>query len=104
MLTEIYHWLQSKSKVYPWIDNYTFREFFIKKLNILDAHTFNMQKFEVLMAHAKFNDRLVGKIDPRYVEYPKGICRFMFIELLFRIAKFLYSTKEGETKQSVYYM
>ena len=50
MLSEIYHWLQSRSKMYPWIDNYTFRESFIKKLDMLDSATFNMAKFEVLMA------------------------------------------------------
>ena len=64
MLTEIYHWLQSKSKLYPWIDNYTFREKFIKELNILDSKFFNLSKFEILMSYAKFSNRFDGKIDP----------------------------------------
>ena len=97
MLTEVYHWLQSRSRHYPWIDNYTFREQFIKKLDILDARFFNMSKFEVLMAHAGFGERFEGKIDQRYVDAPTGISRFMFIELLFRIAKFLYCTSTGLT-------
>lgn len=99
MISEIYHWLQSRSKIYPWIDNYTFREAFIKQLNILDAATFNMAKFEVLMAQAKFSTRFEGKLDRRYVNEPNGICRFMFLELLFRISKFLYSTTETETHE-----
>ena len=98
MISETYHWLQSRSKLYPWIDDFTFRETFIKHLDILDAKTFNMSKFEVLMAQAKFASRFENKIDKRYVDPPKGICRFMFIELLFRIAKFLYSTNEAESK------
>ena len=104
MLTEIYHWLQSKSKAYPWIDNHTFREKFIKKLDVLDVKFFNMQKFEVLMSYAKFTSRFDGKLDPRYVDIPHGISRFMFIELLFRIAKFLYSTTSQLTKTEVHLM
>ena len=42
MITEIYHWLQSKSKAFPWIDTYTFREYFIKDTNILGVKGFNM--------------------------------------------------------------
>jgi len=55
MLTEIYTFLQSKSQQYPWIDNYTFREFFIKELGVIGAEDFNMRKFDVLMAAAQFN-------------------------------------------------
>ena len=33
-MKEIYHYLQSKSKVFPWIDYYTFREEFLKKLKL----------------------------------------------------------------------
>ena len=56
-----------------------------------------MSKFEVLMAQAKFSNRFEKKIDKRFVDAPKGICRFMFVELLFRIAKFLYSSTEMAT-------
>ena len=104
MISETYHWLQSRSKLYPWIDDYTFRETFIKQLNVLDARVFNMSKFEVLMAQCKFSNRFEEKIDKRFVDPPKGICRFMFVELLFRISKFLYSSSESATQNQVYEM
>lgn len=63
-----------------------------------------MQKFEVLMASAKFANRFDDKIDSRRVDRPKGICRFMFVELLFRMAKFLYGTSELMTKNEVFVM
>ena len=90
--------------MYPWIDDYTFRETFIKQLNVLDAKAFNMSKFEVLMAQAKFSNRFTNRLDSRTVEPPKGLCRFMFVELLFRISKFLYSTTEAATKNEVFNM
>ena len=65
MLIEIYHYLQSRSKLYPWVDGPTIREDFIKELDILDAKTFNMAKFDVLLAQAKFSTRLEGKLDKR---------------------------------------
>lgn len=37
MLTEIYHYLQCRSKAYPWIDDDTFREHFINKMDIISA-------------------------------------------------------------------
>ena len=79
------------------------REDFVKQLDILDAKTFNMAKFDVLLAQAKFSTRLDGKLDKR-VESPRGICRFMFIEIMFRIAKFLYSTYETMTQDAIYTM
>ena len=60
-----------------------------------------MAKFEVLMAHAGFGERFEGKIDSRRVDPPTGISRFMFIELLLRIAKFLYCTSTGLTKKEL---
>ena len=73
-------------------------------MDILDARFFNMAKFEVLMAHAGFGDRFEGKIDTRYVDAPTGISRFMFIELLLRIAKFLYCTSTGLTHKEIEHM
>ena len=63
-----------------------------------------MTKFEVLMTQAKFSNRLDAQIDKRKVDAPKGICRFMFIEILFRIAKFMYSTHEQATQAEVHEM
>ena len=62
-----------------------------------------MAKFDVLLAQAKFVQRFEGRIDKR-VDIPRGICRFMFIEILFRIAKFLYSTYEAKTSHEVHMM
>ena len=106
MLTEIYHYLQSKSKSYPWIDNYTFRENFISKMDILntDGSSFNMRKFDVLMTKAKYTNRFKDKIDTRHVDPPTGISRFMFVELMYRVAKFLFSTEEIETMNTVHVM
>ena len=56
------------------------------------------------MAAAKFTNRFDGKIDARRVDTPKGICRFMFVELLFRMAKFLYGTYETMTQNEVFVM
>ena len=60
-----------------------------------------MAKFEVLMAHAGFGERFDGRIDSRWVDAPTGISRFMFIELLLRIAKFLYCTTTGLTHREI---
>ena len=56
------------------------------------------------MAQCKFSNRFEEKIDRRFVDPPKGICRFMFVELLFRISKFLYSTSEAATQNQVFEM
>lgn len=65
MLTETYHFLQSLSKAYPWIDNLTFREKFVKQMDILGdgANDFNMRQFEVLLAQARFNRRISENYD-----------------------------------------
>ena len=106
MLTEIYHYLQSKSKSYPWIDNYTFRENFIAKMDILNTNgsSFNMRKFDVLMTKAKYTNRFKDKIDTQNVDPPTGISRYMLVELMYRIAKFLFSTEEIETLNAVHVM
>jgi len=70
-------------------------------MEVLDARFFNMAKFEVLMAHAGFGERFEGKIDSRHVDAPTGISRFMFIELLLRIAKFLYCTSTSMTQKEI---
>jgi len=92
--------------MYPWIDNYTFREHFINKMDITGPASsgFNMRKFEVLMSSVKYSNRFKDKIDARWVDPPRGISRFTFIELLFRISKFLYSTMEIETASQVHMM
>ena len=60
-----------------------------------------MAKFEVLMAHAGFGERFEGKLDSRHVDPPTGISRFMFIELLLRISKFLYCTSASMTQREI---
>ena len=102
MLTEIYHYLQARSKCYPWIDNYTFRTHFIEKCDILgEGSNFNMNKFNVLMTKATYNERFDEKLDKKWVDPPRGISRFMFMELMFRISKFMYSSEELQTKNEV---
>ena len=103
MMIEIYHWLQSRSKLYPWIDNNTFRVSFIKKLKIINiSEGFNMSKFEVLLAQAQSSNRDKNKNGD--IALPNGICRYQFLELILRTAKFLYSTKEIQSKKAVYAM
>ena len=35
MLVEIYHYLQCRSSVYPWVDADTFRTYFVKELDLI---------------------------------------------------------------------
>lgn len=100
-IKDIYHWLQGRSRIYPWVDNYTFREQFIKRLGLDDKGSASMNKVDVILTQVNFKDRFEGKIDRKYVDLPKGISRFMFVEILVRIAKFIYSTHEGHTKQEI---
>lgn len=104
MLTETYHFLQSLSKAYPWIDNLTFREKFVKQMDILGEKDFNMRQFDVLLAQARFNRRFSDNYDVNQITVPTGICRFMFIELLMKMSKYLYSSDHHTTAEERYEM
>lgn len=70
MIKDIYHWLQARSKIYPWVDNYTFREQFIKRLGFEDQGASSMSKVDVILSQVNFKDRFEGKIDRKYVDLP----------------------------------
>ena len=98
MIKDVYHYLQSRSRVYPWIDHKTFRDEFLNKLGLYEENArFNMAKLDVIISSTKFSSRFDGKIDKKNVDIPNGISRFMFIELLYRISKFLFATREAHT-------
>ena len=100
MLTQIYHYMQCRSRAYPWIDNYTFREYFIDSMDILGTGgNFNLAKCDILMASLRYSPHWNSKVDSRFVERPHGISRFQFIEILLRISKLMYGTAESLTKE-----
>jgi hypothetical protein len=53
------------------------------------------------LAAANFSKRFDDKIDRKYVDLPIGISRFMFMELIVKLAKFLYGTTEAHTMREV---
>lgn len=81
-IKEIYHYLQGKSSQYPNIDTTTMREHFLKALAVNKLY-----EIDVIMRE------VTGNLDPKIREEKKpGWTRFMFIEVLFRLARLLYSS------------
>ena len=105
MLTEIYHYLQCRSKAYPWIDTLTLHEQFIKEMDIISTDNsptpLNLHKFEVLMAQICYTNGWEERVESRWVKKPNGISRYLFMDMLIRIAKVFYSTPETLTAAQI---
>ena len=98
-LKEIYHYLQSKSKAYPWLDFYTLREEFTRRLNFA-SYKVN-QAIETI-----FMTRTTKRSDHDPDHFPaNGLSRYMFLESMVRIAVYLYSsekTSQGSAGEAEY--
>lgn len=99
-IKEIYHYLQGKSSQYPNIDTMTIREQFLKAISSYNG-TVQTNELDIVMREVS------GNLDDKVREVKKpGWTRFMFIELIFRLARLLYSSiargEKQDKKQNAY--
>ena len=90
LIKDIYTLLQSRSRAYPFVDTFTFRQYFVRKLGLLDEDFYKVSNFDVLLNQVMSNNK---DITLDGVRVPKGsFCRYQFLELTIRMGKFLFST------------
>ena len=92
-MKEIYHYLQSKSKVFPWIDYYCFREEFLKKIGV-ENHT-ELSAIEQLVMKNTIAGSKERSTDSDL--FPSNaLSRFMYLEMVIRIGQYLYISQFPE--------
>ena len=80
--------LQSRSKTYPFVDTFTYRHYFVRDLGLLEDGHYKIANFDLLL-----NECAANNSQHDGIRIPNGsFCRYQFIELCIKMAKFLYST------------
>ena len=93
-LKEVFHYLQQFSSSYPRVDIRTLREKFVRKLTI-NTMAMNLNKIDIIIS-------TIYSYAQRHSEFEKGahgFSRHMFIELVLRLAKFVYASDIERTDQ-----
>ena len=91
LLKEIFTHLQGLSKKYPYIDSFTIREHFFKKLQGFSLTRYDYESFDAIMAKAIHSGQNIEGI-------PGGgnFCRGTFIEIIVRLAHHFFSAHVTE--------
>ena len=98
VISETYNFLQSKSRTFPWLDNNTLMQYFVKKGRLFLNDTLGnlMHSFELIQtmleSRRSSHELLRDKIPT------KSICRFQFIEMLISLGNLLYGTRSARKK------
>ena len=80
--------LQSRSKTYPFVDTFAYRHYFVRDLGLLDDGHYKIANFDLILNETASNNAQFDGI-----RIPNGsFCRYQFIEICVKMAKFLYST------------
>ena len=83
LIKEVFIHLQGLSPYYPYVDHYTFREQFLKKAH-LPMQSLDKASYENILSHADHSSRQLEGVPGHQ------ICRATFIEILLRIAQYIY--------------
>ena len=83
MLKEIYHYLQSKSKIAPWVDANLVRKTFIDDMKIGGNNLLtNASLHNIILETCVQGERARNEPPTR----TKKLCRYQFIEIIIRFA------------------
>ena len=92
-LKEIYHYLQSKSKVFPWVDYFCFREEFLKKIGVSNQSEISAIE-QLVMKNTISGNRERGTDNDNFPS--NALSRYMFLEMVIRIGQYLYISQFPE--------